>query len=341
MDTLANIKKWINVHSSCVLDQLEGPANNEEIKMVESVSGVKLPVEFKKLLQNHNGEQGSFLSLLGDGNELLSCAGILERYAYERDHCEISHNDQLQIQEWKELAIEEVISVKGPVFPHESHSKWVPITSMNGDTLRYIDYDPAPSGVIGQVIEVDQQQRIWEVIAPSFRVLLEQYLNDLENDHYYVNDHGHITKKDQYIEEIESWGIPAWLNEFSNKREMTYEFNDDDWHLDLRNFPQTRVFLNKTYPMELELRAWQNYLPSQIDNDYYDISWTEIPGGLYIAFAHKSIFNEIVPKIKTRSLNMDGIPLKITLTKHDEPTNKKAHPNWRCWLEATEVILLN
>jgi len=340
VNTLDKIKQWIKIHSPAVLEQLEDPASNKDIQIVESAIGIKLPGEFKTLLQTHNGEQGSFETLLGDGNALLSCAGILEAYNLERKHCEISHTDLLQKQEWKELALEDLISVSGAVHPHESHEKWIPITSMNGDVLRYIDYDPAPSGDQGQIIEVDFQSGSWKVIAPSFEALLEQYFQDLTNGQYTVDEHGDITKIDQNTENLNSSEVPSWLQAVDDTREFHYAYNDEDWHLDLRNDPVVRAFLEKTYPMELEIFAWQDYQLSKIDSDYYDITWTGTPAGMFIAFAHASIFGEIASKIKKRSQQFTSIRLKVSLLKHDDPADKKAHPKLRCWLEVTDAVLV-
>lgn len=339
MDTLSNIKKWIKEHAPIVLTQLGVPASNEEIATVESVIGLELPVEFRNLLQIHNGELGGFGNLLGDGNTLLSCEDILERYNFERENCQISHTDLMQKQEWKDLAVEELISVKGSVHPHESHEKWIPFTSMNGDVIRYIDLDPAPNGSPGQIIEVDYLCQSWCVIAASFKALLEQYLSDLNNGEYRVKDNGYITKKEQ-DNEYSDVGVPSWLQEIDDSREFDYRYNDEDWHLDLRYDRQMKELLENIYPMNLEIFGWQNYIPSKIDNDYYVISWSGTPLGLYIAFAHESVFREIAIKIKKKSKKLNSVRLKVTLLKRDEPADRKSHPRMRCWLEVTEVAIV-
>ena len=46
--------------------------------------------------------------------------------------------------------------------------------------LDYFDYDPAPGGVMGQVIEVDPECCSYEVLATSFDEFLSLYSNQLK-----------------------------------------------------------------------------------------------------------------------------------------------------------------
>ena len=53
---------------------------------------------------------------------------------------------------------------------------------MNGRVLWMLDFAPPAGGTPGQVIRVDVECLDWQVVAPSFGVFLEGYVDALEND---------------------------------------------------------------------------------------------------------------------------------------------------------------
>lgn len=338
MSNLDKIKLWMEVNAPSVLSHLNGPASDAEIDNLEVQLGVSLPNDYREFLTFHNGESGD-TTFFGDGNELLSCEYISEQYMNEREQCEISYDDFVQHSEWKRLVLEELINIKGPVKPHHSHSSWIPITNMNGDVTRYIDLDPAISGISGQIIEVDWPSS-WEVLASSFSEYLGKYHSELIAGRYEVDECGDITTKEEYLDEDQLWGVPDWLIGISDSNVLPLEYNDTDWHLDLRNFSVVRELLDSTFPKEIELNEWQDFEPSKIDSEYFEITWIDEKGGLFIAFAHASVFSGIALKIEKKSKRMSRVRLRVILEKHDVLTDRKSHPSWRCWLEGTKVELL-
>ena len=210
---LQTIVKWAKVRAPQTLQHLNSPASEPDIQAVEREVGVTLPQSFKALLRTFDGEDGqTWLALFGNGNQLLSCQRIIEQYQLERrigGSLLQSNKEFHDIEFWKDRTAEGVIFVRGRVKPLVSHPKWVPITCMNGDVLRYLDYDPAPGGGIGQVIEVDPEGCSYQVLADSFDRFLAEYAQQLEEGMYSVDGEG-------YIESIEepntlTWGIPEWL----------------------------------------------------------------------------------------------------------------------------------
>ena len=79
---------------------------------------------------------------------------------------------------------------------------------MNGSVFRYFDYDPAPGGVAGQIIEVDRDFFSYEVIANTFTELLTNHVADLKSGAYQV-DENHFLDRVKF-KEIEPC-IPEWL----------------------------------------------------------------------------------------------------------------------------------
>lgn len=64
------------------------------------------------------------------------------------------------------------------------------MTTLDGQQMRALDFDPAPGGVEGQLIEVDLEGCTWRVVAPSFPAFLHGYADDLERGVYVVTDEG-------------------------------------------------------------------------------------------------------------------------------------------------------
>jgi hypothetical protein len=130
------------------------------------------------------------------------------------------------------------------------------------------------------------------------------------------------------------------------KKSVPDSFNEKNWHLVICNDRVEKQFLNSKFPIEIEICEWQDYLPSKIDNRYYDITWEakaknkNDPAALFIAFVHKDKFKDIAKQIKKTSKKLGRIKMRLTLDKHDDPKNKKSHPEWQCWLEVVELSLL-
>jgi cell wall assembly regulator SMI1 len=208
--SLIRIKEWLKNNSEQTLEHLNGHASNSDISKVEAETGLSLPEAFKEFLRIHNGEDGeTWLALLGDGNQLLSCQSIINQYKLDQEIGQNIYDPQMEnIEFWKDRIKSNVLFVKGAVKPLMLHPKWLPITCMNGDVFRYLDFDPAPSGISGQVIEVNPEGCRYQVLASSFEDLLDKYLSQLLSGAFEIVDDGYIMTKE---ENEMHWGIPEWL----------------------------------------------------------------------------------------------------------------------------------
>lgn len=68
--------------------------------------------------------------------------------------------------------------VQGPVKPARWLPLWIPILKKNKEYV-CIDFDPAPEGLSGQIIEIDWEGCAVEVIASSYRTFLEKVVAQL------------------------------------------------------------------------------------------------------------------------------------------------------------------
>ena len=201
---------WIKENASDVFMHLNKGATVEDIEAVERETGLLLPDDYKAFLQQHDGEDGaSWLALFGDGNQLLPCRSIVSQYKLDQELGKKFHDPKMEIIKfWKDRTDGGVIFVNGPVKPLMLHPKWLPMTCMNGNVFRYFDYDPAPGGVVGQIIEVDPENCSYDVLAENFSELVETYLNDLQNGVYKVDDEHFI---ERVVEKEFKQGMPEWL----------------------------------------------------------------------------------------------------------------------------------
>ncbi len=208
--SLQQIIDWVQRNSKQTLEHLNPPATDEAIGSVESQLGVTLPHAFKALLKRFDGEDGqTWLALLGNGNQLLPCEQIIEYHELDQRAAKQFYDPKMEtIEFWKDRVANQVIFVKGAVKPLLLHPKWIPITSMNGDVIRYLDYDPAPGGTIAQVIEVDAEGCSYQVLAGSFDDFLALYAQQLEDGLFHVDDEGYIECSE---EDDMDWGVPDWL----------------------------------------------------------------------------------------------------------------------------------
>lgn len=201
---------WIKEKAGDNLLHLNKGASYSDIEAVESETGLRIPEDFKEFLKLHDGEDGvSWLAILGDGNQLLPCRSIISQYRLDQELGKRLYDPQMEtVDFWKDRTDSGVIFVEGPVKPLTLHPKWLPMTCMNGNVFRYFDYDPAPGGIVGQIIEVDPENCSYGVIANSFTDLLEKYLSELQNGIYEIDDEHFIERA---VEKEIAQGIPEWL----------------------------------------------------------------------------------------------------------------------------------
>ena len=208
---LQGVFNWVRAQAPQVIDHLKGPADKLAMAEVSAQTGLTLPADYQQFLQRHDGEdQQTWLALLGEGHQLLACEAIVAQYQQEQEIAKMWVGQDFDTLEfWKDRVQSGCILVRGPVKPLMTHPRWLPLTCMNGDVFRYFDFDPAPGGIQGQIIEVDPEGCSYQVLAPDFTTLLRDYLTELEANHYVADQEGFIERVNP---PEEHWEVPAWLS---------------------------------------------------------------------------------------------------------------------------------
>lgn len=207
---LETLTHWLAANAPQLIPQLRPAATELDVQAIEKATALFLPESFKTFLYWHNGELGeNGLALLGDGHQLLSCESIIQQYRWGQETSKQFADPQFDTPVfWKDRVSSGVIAVKGPVKPLMNHPHWLPFTCMNGDVFRFLDFDPAPGGHRGQVIEVDPENCAYQVLASDFESFLKNYVEALKANHYHVDETGYIETQEQ---DPMDWGIPEWL----------------------------------------------------------------------------------------------------------------------------------
>lgn len=166
LQSWALIEARLLVRSPRGLVGLNGPAADADLSALESETGMRLPESLRVVLKLHDG--ASTPSVFGDDFQFLSSRQMVEHW---RMHVGVlSHVPAEALVGIFDPAIIERCDVG--VKPVVANRKWLPFADSNCDVTRYIDFDPAPGGCLGQVIEVDPEATSWRVLAPSFDAYL-------------------------------------------------------------------------------------------------------------------------------------------------------------------------
>jgi len=121
------------------------------------------------------------------------------------------------------------------------------------------------------------------------------------------------------------------------------EFNEKNWYLDLLRGPIETKFLSSEFPKEIEVVTWVDTDCSKIDNEYFDISWKIMPAnrshkpGLFIGFIECGRYLESFKDIGEEPDGFCERRMVLTLEKKADSSDKKAHPEFGCWIEITDA----
>ena len=166
----ARIEAWLRNHAPDELENLRPSASNRRINHLEDTIGLRLTPEMEHSYKVHDGcWVGMFL--FGDvyGGVLSSLQAVESDWLRWRD---VSAECRFQ-----EMASQP----QGPIKPHHWNLGWLPITDPGNGNHFCVDLDPAPGGIVGQIIWFDRVEGPVRVVAEGFTEWLEQYASGLES----------------------------------------------------------------------------------------------------------------------------------------------------------------
>lgn len=174
---------------------LNPPASRDEIISLERHLGVDLPQSLVQLLATHNGQDSGFGLFFG--LHFLSISGI----KYNWDNWHVIENDGMN----EELADAMSSKPEGVIKPLYANSKWVPFTHDFGGNHLGLDFDPDKSGTLGQVITFGRDEDVKKLKANSFDEFAIQFIGQLKNISWEINDQGWVFDEEKYRTHYHDW----------------------------------------------------------------------------------------------------------------------------------------
>jgi cell wall assembly regulator SMI1 len=161
-----------------LLKALAPPASDAAISKLTKIFGEALPDSLVQSWSLHNGQSlRSQVSLpLFFGFRFLSVAQTQQMWK-QLQPTSLSEADlpDADFLVWRQMVKRGIGKIYGAVKACDANKKWLPISAFDGRLVRFIDFDPAPGGRKGQIIEIDSADASWRVIANSFEDLLQKY----------------------------------------------------------------------------------------------------------------------------------------------------------------------
>jgi cell wall assembly regulator SMI1 len=163
-DLWRRIESWLAAHAPPLRACLAPGASSGAIERAEGNLQVRLPDDVRDSYSIHDGS--GFGGLLPF--PLLSLSRVVQEWS-----------------NWRELLLKGTFgdaesTPQGSIKTDWWNVRWIPFTHDGGGNHQCIDLDPAPGGEVGQVINFDHEVGATEVLAPSFRVYLAAFADDLE-----------------------------------------------------------------------------------------------------------------------------------------------------------------
>lgn len=177
-------KQWLSLNYSDGLIDLNPPATDYEIEELTKILGVELPSDFLNVLRTHNGQKGESAWLF-DSQEFLSTHRIIEEF-----------------NTWKNLLNTQLQGKSST--PNEGvkndwwNTNWIPFTSDGCGDHYCLDLSPTNTGTKGQIITLWYESSEREIVAPSFSLWFEEYVEQLySGELIYSEEYNSIVYKDE------------------------------------------------------------------------------------------------------------------------------------------------
>jgi cell wall assembly regulator SMI1 len=183
MRTWARAETWLGKHLPSTLDDLNPPAEEEELDEFEEIIKAKIPEDLRLSYLIHNGSSGSSSNGLIFGFHVLSISEIMEEWLT-----------------WKNVVRSMPSSMNSECgsFPEEhikvlyANPLWIPITNDGSGNHIGVDLDPGPQGIRGQIFNFGRDENFKFVIGRSFGEFFEWVIDTLEAGNFKLEDDGEV-----------------------------------------------------------------------------------------------------------------------------------------------------
>jgi cell wall assembly regulator SMI1 len=172
---LARLDAWYEANLPKVQFEFNPPANDGKLDAFERLIGLRLPSAYRQLYNWHDGDKNDLFSGHIYGVPLISL-----------------HDAAIQWKMWNKVLAEfggnryEIAGgawPAGAVDPAYINPRWIPLTNSDGNHIG-LDFDPWPSGRIGQIILYGRDEDVKLVLAESLGTFLDWIADLLENGNF-------------------------------------------------------------------------------------------------------------------------------------------------------------
>ena len=174
------LKAWFRVNAPNYLENLQPGASKAQIQELEEFLGVKFPEDFKASYRIYNGEHTCGYGFMY-GWDFLSIESIKEDWewlkeVYDFKNAKDKGEKNLSSDFVSELDFDD-ISLWNP--------QLIPLARSCGADRDYLDLNPVNEEEnIGQVVRIWPFESRRKIVAPSFKLWLQGYADDLESGRY-------------------------------------------------------------------------------------------------------------------------------------------------------------
>lgn len=198
------IHGWLQQHAPRIFASLNPGASPSELDSAENAIGMPLLSDWRELYSIHNGmshehNNGS----LFHGMNFLTLSRVVTEVTQSRECALEGDGDTV-------AKADSAINTSDMNCDH-----WIPLAHDWGELLLKVDLAPESVGDVGQVIFADYTYRVAGLVAPSIKVFLNDFANDLEAGRYVLNadafeDGNEFLDCDGDIDVVNWWSSPKW-----------------------------------------------------------------------------------------------------------------------------------
>lgn len=199
-NNLEKVEQLLKDMAPQLASSLAKPASLKEIEELERMVKQKFPDDFKALYLWHNGFCNDENLNLFYGFSFESLEGILKQTFTPEADCPLRFADD---------GID-----KSCLW----NSNWVLFAHDWGGNRLCLDLSPADNGHFGQIIFIDEDNAIGILVAESTEKLVADFINDMENGLYFLNEDAlddgvEFLEPDREID-VNNWGSSKkWCRE--------------------------------------------------------------------------------------------------------------------------------
>jgi cell wall assembly regulator SMI1 len=227
LDIWRRIEAWLHENLPKALDNLRAPATETQLDELELILGMDLPEALRVFLSVHDGEEQNWSpGVFADYHWFLPCEQISVIWKQLAEIAAEYGDNEDNFDKWRAQVEDNIISINGPVKPLMGSKKWIPISDADGNTQRFLDFDPPEGGILGQVIDMDSEGCMHQVIAPSFLDFLNKYIDDLENGRYEIDEEG-ISTPSELVQNPTNWVMPDYLKQVCYEKFNSTMFSEN------------------------------------------------------------------------------------------------------------------